>query len=144
MLEHLPDASFIKKIPGRFPEETSAMLRPYWGKADVVIAYSVLHHIRPASHISVFLNRAMALLARGGTLLIGDIPNRSKRRRFAATPRGRRLPPALKNRRDPFDDAALLGFVAWARRKGYEAFLLPQGQALPMANRREDLLIYKP
>jgi hypothetical protein len=31
-----------------------------------------------------------------------------------------------------------------ARNQGFEAYLLPQGDGLPMANRREDILITKP
>ena len=35
-----------------------------------------------------FLDKAVSLLALGGRLLIGDIPNRSKRRRFCASAEG--------------------------------------------------------
>jgi hypothetical protein len=42
------------------------------------------------------------------------------------------------------DDAVILGVIMRARAQGCDAYWLPQGEALPMANRREDVLIIKP
>jgi len=42
------------------------------------------------------------------------------------------------------DDSVLIGIILRARAAGYDAYLLPQPSDLPMANRREDILIKKP
>jgi hypothetical protein len=42
------------------------------------------------------------------------------------------------------DDSVLLGLILRARGAGYEGYLVPQPDNLPMANRREDILIRKP
>jgi hypothetical protein len=89
-------------------------------------------------------------------MLIGDIPNVSKRRRFFSSPAGREYhrrftgsdePPEVTfNAVEPekIDDAVLLGLVARARAAGCDAYLVPQADELPMANRREDLLVVRP
>ncbi len=42
------------------------------------------------------------------------------------------------------DDGVMLGILARVRGFGFDSFLLPQRADLPMANRREDILILKP
>jgi hypothetical protein len=42
------------------------------------------------------------------------------------------------------DDAVLFALMARARAAGADAWLLPQPPHLPMANRREDLLLRRP
>ena len=42
------------------------------------------------------------------------------------------------------DDSVLIGLVLRARAAGFDAYLVPQPETLPMANRREDLVIRKP
>jgi hypothetical protein len=42
------------------------------------------------------------------------------------------------------DDAVVLGIVARCRAAGFDAYLMPQPPVLPMANRREDILIVRP
>jgi hypothetical protein len=77
------------------------------------------------------------------------------RRRFLASPAGelflRRAPagtpspPAgavIEHRR--LDDAVLVGLLSRARAAGFHAFLMPQARGLPMADRREDMLIVRP
>lgn len=41
------------------------------------------------------------------------------------------------------DDSIVLAIVARLRRFGCEAYLVPQNDNLPMANRREDILVVK-
>jgi hypothetical protein len=41
------------------------------------------------------------------------------------------------------DDGVILGLVARMRAAGLHAFVLPQGPDLPMATRREDILIMR-
>jgi hypothetical protein len=155
MLAQLPDAPFIEKRPGLFPtcRDTLADLQ---GRIDVMLSYSVLHYVFVDANVFDFIDGALDLLAGAGELLIGDIPNVSKRRRFFATERGiayhRRFTgsdslPDLQHDaplRGLIDDAVVLGLVARARAGGADAYVVPQDPALPMANRREDILIRKP
>jgi hypothetical protein len=103
-----------------------------------------------------FVDALAGLLAPGGQLLIGDIPNASMRRRFLSSAAGRTYhqahfgdaaPPEIAfNRLEPgaIDDAVVLGCIARLRAAGFDAFVVPQSPELPMANRREDILIHRP
>jgi hypothetical protein len=155
MLAHHPDGERIHKFSGRFPD-CADMLEEYAGLVDAILAYSVLHYVFPRGSVHTFLDEAMKLLAHGGYMLIGDIPNVSMRRRFFSSPAGRRFhreftgsddPPAVAfNVLEPakIDDSVLLGLVARARAAGCDAYLVRQADELPMANRREDLLVVRP
>ena len=46
--------------------------------------------------------------------------------------------------RDQIDDGVVLGLVTRARNFGFDAYVVPQAPDLPMANRREDILIVRP
>lgn len=156
MLALLPDEPCAAKLPGRFPEECAAFLEEHRGRLDAILVYSVVQYVFRESNVFAFFDACLELLADGGQLLIGDIPNQSMRRRFFSSAEGVRfhqeftgtgeVPAVPFNTLEPgrIDDAALLGLVLRARSAGYDAFLLPQAAGLPMANRREDLLVRKP
>lgn len=156
MLALLPAADGVEKLPARFPEECGPFLAKNRGRLDAILVYSVLQYVFRESNVHAFFDACLELLSDGGRLLIGDIPNRSMRRRFFDSPTGVRfhreftggeeLPPVEHSRLEPglIDDAAVLGLVLRARAAGYHAFLVPQGPELPMANRREDLLVERP
>ena len=103
-----------------------------------------------------FVDACLSLLAPGGQLLIGDIPNVSKRKRFFASAAGVRchqqytgtdeVPAVMFNtlERSKIDDAVVLAILGRARAAGFDAYVLPQAAELPMANRREDVLIVRP
>ena len=42
------------------------------------------------------------------------------------------------------DDGVVLGILARCRAAGFDAYVLPQPPELPMANRREDVLVQRP
>ena len=44
---------------------------------------------------------------------------------------------------DEIDDGVVLGLVARMRVAGFQAFVMPQAPDLPMAGRREDVLIIR-
>lgn len=154
VLSQLPDRPFVRKVDGYFPLDTRRALAKYANRADVVLTYSTWHYVCAEASPSVFLKEAIGLLAHRGALLIGDIPNASKRKRFFASPQGKvfhrtfmgsqRVRKIAQGRRGAIDDQALWSWVSQARRLGCDAYLLPQGESLPMANRREDILICKP
>jgi hypothetical protein len=155
MLAHHADGDGVRKFSGRFPDAPE-LLTEFEGRVDAIVAYSVLHYVFVDASVHLFLDRALELLAHGGQLLIGDIPNVSKRRRFFSSPAGRDFHRRFTGSDDPpevafndveaerIDDAVLLGLVARARAAGFDAHLVPQADDLPMANRREDLLVTRP
>lgn len=155
MLAHHPDGNGVRTFACQFPD-CPELIEEFRGGVDAILVYSVLHYVFPKSSVNTFLDRAMELLAHGGQMLIGDIPNVSKRRRFFSSPAGRDFhreftgsdeSPAVDFNQveaKQMDDAVLLGLVARARAAGFDAHLVPQADDLPMANRREDLVVYRP
>jgi hypothetical protein len=152
MLGKLPDEPFIRKLHGHFPDEIS--LEEYAAAVDVVLVYSVLHYVFAEGGLWPFLDRALSLLASGGAMLLGDIPNASKRRRFFTSEAGiafhrnfmgdESLPDlGSSDESAKIDDAVVLEILRRARAKGFDAYVGPQLDDLPMANRREDILIVR-
>ncbi|MFL5782717.1 MAG: class I SAM-dependent methyltransferase [Thermoleophilaceae bacterium] len=154
MLAQLPDRQGIVKVAGAFPHDAE-MPPGIDGTVDAVVVYSVLQYVHAEADSAAFLDRALALLAHGGRMLVGDIPNSSKRARFFASPAGREFHRGFTGSDDPrpagdggasggIDDAAVLGVLDRARRAGFDAYVVAQAPELPMANRREDILVVRP
>jgi len=155
MLAHLPNEPFIKKIIGYYPDCVE-LLKNYHNGIDVILTYSVLHYIFVESNIWNFLDNSLDLISDGGEMLIGDIPNISQRKRFFSSKNGiefhqnftgkEEFPEVAFNKieRHKIDDSVVLSLVTRARNQGFNAYVLPQKSDLPMANRREDILIRKP
>ena len=145
----------VAKHAGRYPDAVD-LGDTLQGRVDAKLCYSVLHYVFVDMPLHRFIYASLALLAPGGQLLIGDVPNVSRRKRFFASDNGRRFhraftggdedPAVLFNRIEPdqIDDAVMLGIVHRARLQGFDAFIVPQDPRLPMANRREDLLVTRP
>ena len=156
MLLHLPDPPNVHKVAGRFPANEGVIKEQISEGADVVLAYGVLSVVFADSNPFLFLDRAAALLRNGGHLLVGDVPNASKLRRFLASEAGvsyhkqymrtEETPPisAFDAPSDRIDDGVILGIVDRMRRRGFDAYIVPQSESLPLANRREDILIVRP
>jgi SAM-dependent methyltransferase len=156
MLAHHPDGPDLRKVPARFPR-CEPLLDELAGTVDAVIVYSVLQYALVDASPIDFVDAALELLAPGGRLLIGDLPNATMRKRFLASDAGlahhRRyvggdgsVPAVAFNRleRGELDDALALALVSRARAAGFHAWIVPQDPALPMGNRREDILIERP
>jgi len=155
MLALLPDVAFARKYAARFPD-CEALFAQYDGRINAIICYSVLHYVFEEGNVFDFLDRSLQLLAPGGAMLLGDIPNASKRKRFFASARGAEFhkaftgrdeePVVAFNQAEPgkIDDAVVLALVQRCRAAGCDAYVLPQPPDLPLANRREDILICKP
>ncbi len=152
MLNLTPDQPFLTKVPGRFPEAAAHLQ----SKFDVVLAYSVLHYVFVDGSCFDFVDRALALLKPAGELLIGDVPNVSMRKRFLSSDAGREFHRKFMGTSEPpkieygvlepgqIDDAAVLAILHRCRASGFDAYVLPQAPGLPMANRREDILVRRP
>jgi len=155
MLKHLPDESYITKFDAYYPQCPS-LFSAYAGKIDVILCYSVFHYIFVESNMWNFLDKSLELLAEGGRLLIGDIPNISMRRRFFSSESGKKFHREFTGKSsDPevtfnvvdantIDDSVIFSILMRARNAGFDAYVLPQSRSLPMSNRREDILITRP
>lgn len=155
MLDQLPVNPNVRKIPARYPD-CPEFLEEYRGKFDAIITYSVIQYVFAEGNIFDFLDKSLQLLAPGGGMLIGDIPNLSMRKRFFASENGvahhRQFTGSdetplvtfncLESRN--IDDSVVLALISRARAAGFHSFILPQASNLPMANRREDLLLVRP
>ncbi|MCC6338287.1 MAG: class I SAM-dependent methyltransferase [Myxococcales bacterium] len=155
MLDRVQAGPHVRKVPGKFPA-MPALVEEFRGRATAVIAYSVLHYVFEGEDLFGFLDAACGLLAPGGHLLLGDLPNVSKRRRFFASETGVAFHKAFMKTEQPpvvepyaleparIDDGVVFGILMRYRAAGFDAYVLPQGPALPLRNRREDLLIVRP
>jgi hypothetical protein len=156
VLDNLPDRPNIIKFPGHFPDQCDDLLNNYAQKIDGIIIYSVIHYVLPGYDLFGFFDRALHLLKEGGVLLIGDIPNVSKRRRFLASENGARFHKHYMNTTenpkvnfntlefDLIDDSVVLALMLRARSSGFDAYVVPQPDDLPCANRREDIIVVRP
>ena len=146
---------FLLKVPGMFPdvyEDIHRVQKEY----DAIICYSVFHYIFHDTNMWKFIDCCFSLLKPGGQFLLGDIPNISKRKRFFASKSGIDFHKEFtKSDSDPIvnfnkieegkiDDSILLSIVMRAQYFGFNAYILPQKNNLPMSNRRDDILILRP
>lgn len=132
-------------------------------KYSRVLSYSVLHYPDDPED---FIDRAVSLLAPGGKLFIGDIPNKSKRGRFLASNFGREFEAKYQNKplqeipvfnshhdfvkmdsvgeTNILDDSFLLRVMEKYRNQGLDVFIQEQKKDLPMSFTREDLIMFLP
>ena len=155
MLAHLPNDDFIHKFPAYYPQ-CEPLFEQYTSKVDVLLTYGVVQLVFVEGNLWDFLDRSLELLAEGGQMLIGEIPNISKRRRFFSSANGVKFHKEFMNTQDPpevhfnrlerhnIDDSVILAMVTRARNQGFDAYILPQAPGLPFENRREDVLIRRP
>jgi 2-polyprenyl-3-methyl-5-hydroxy-6-metoxy-1,4-benzoquinol methylase len=156
MLVLLPTLPSATKLPGRFPQEHRDFVAGNLGTFDAIVVYSVIQYVFSESSLYDFLDSATALLSHGGQLLVGDIPNASMRQRHFSSPAGRAQHVEFARRAGgspvvpsgttsgKIDDGVMLSILARYRAAGFHAYVLPQAPDLPMANRREDVLIVRP
>ena len=154
MLALLPDGPHIHKVAGAFPQALESQFESLRASFDVIVAYSVVQYVFAEGNLWNFFDRCLALLAEGGELLLGDLPNQIMRQRLFASSTGRRLHREYTGRDEPppapifdaqqMDDSVVLSLLARARAQGFHAWVVPQSPALPMSNRREDILVRRP
>lgn len=157
MLNLLPNVSNEKivKVAAKYPECADLLLN-LQGRVNAILVYSVIQYVFSEGNIFDFIDKSLALLAPGGRMLIGDIPNSSMRKRFFLSETGiRHHQEFTKSNEIPvvslntisagqIDDSVVIGILSRARAAGFHAYVLPQAEGLPMANRREDILVIRP
>ena len=156
MLDNLPDDDSIIKVEGYFPNTCNEFIESYKKKIDYIIVYSVIQYVFNELSIFNFIDNSCDLLNEGGKFIIGDIPNISKRKRFFSSKNGIEFHKRFTGRDEipevdfnkiefnNIDDSVIFSIIQRCRIAGLDAYVLPQGKDLPMANRREDILIIKP
>ncbi len=155
MLSCLPESRAVTKIQGRFPDNLERVPQAAAGGYDAIIVYSVLHNAMIDANPFSFVDAAVGLLAPGGALLIGDLPNISKRNRFFASETGVAYHQSFtKSDERPtvepyqisvkrIDDGMVFGLMLRYRNFGFETYLLPESSDIHFSNRREDMLIVR-
>ncbi len=151
--DRVPLSRQIECAPGNFMEIDLA------GQSfDKILIYSVLHYLSSEQEVLDFVDRALALCAPGGRLLLGDLPNRDRKARFAASSAGQTVAREWQaqvsqagghafddlptdSRLVAIDDKLVLALMARARAAGHESYLLAQPPDLPFGGSREDILI---
>ena len=155
------DSSNVLKFKGYFLKDFGANY--FKEQFDIIIVYSVLSCVEDAA---MFVLSLAKLLNEDGEMLIGDIPNQSKKARLLTSVKGsnfereyRKMPPEDKPLFDSYadyfssledteagillDDDFLLMLISKLRKLGYDTYLVPQSAKLPYNVTREDLLIRK-
>lgn len=155
MLDQLPDGPGIRKTAAFYPD-CGPLIEELQGRVDAVIVYSVLQYVVVDTSVVRFLDTTLSLLAPRGALLLADIPNVSARKRFFASETGKQFHRQFTGRdEDPevrhfmiedgaIDDSLVFAILQRARAAGFHSYVVPQPDHLPLANRREDILIIRP
>ncbi len=143
-------------VPGDFLEVDLDQLP----QVDKILIYSVIHCLRSEGEVIEFMNRALGLLNAGGVLLIGDLVNVDRKKRFQNSEAGRLFSKEWDENKsqegDELDqvsrhetstvwcDDLILRLLGAARQQGFHSYLVPQPISLPFGHTREDLVIVKP
>jgi SAM-dependent methyltransferase len=160
----------VARVAGEVPENVSLIagkwpeVRPQ-GSFDRILVYSVLHYLEDRPSAEAFVEACVDALGDGGALMLGDLPNEDARRRFRQSAGGQEFEADWRRRvgqsedenpevamlheiftrvpkADPFiDDAFVLDMLSRYRRRGFDAYVVPQGEQLPFCFTREDILI---
>ena len=153
IIKTIDNKSNIKFIEGKFPDlDLEKNI-----KFDAIILYSIIHYI-DKENIFNFLDSILDRLEFGGALLIGDIPNINKKRRFNNSQFGKsfnlqwgkNLKSCYTSDNYPvldlshFNDSLIIEIVKYIRAKGtFNAYILPQSSNLPVSYIRDDILVEK-
>lgn len=141
---------------GKWPEVQLA------GTYSKILIYSVIQYLNSPAAVFHFIDSALKIMRPAGMLLLGDLPNADKNRRFMASKNyeiinarykkrcekdwesdtaAMRQISAVKNTTVDVNDALILDIVSRYRAAGYNVYILPQGNKLPFCETREDVLI---
>ena len=129
---------------------------------DKILVYSVLNTLSDEAEALTFLDKAVAMLAPQGRLLLGDIANIDRKQRFLSTDDGQKFDKDWRAKmstsrqvkrgstylKDEMvfrpSDVFVFSLLQRYRKRGYETYLLPQPSSLPFGHTREDVLVVAP
>lgn len=151
--------SAVKWVVGGYPG--AKLDGPY----DRIVVYSMLQYLPNHAMCLEMIGWLVDMLAPGGRMLIGEMPNTDKRARFQQSAAGKAFAAeweamkasfpekrlnefiALNDSMDQvsqFNDAVIYEMMRIANAKGAHAYLLPEPADLPYGHTRDDLLIVRP
>ncbi len=129
------------------------------GYFSKIVVYSVLHCLHDNASLYTFIDKSLSLLAPGGQLIFGDIPNFDLKQRFMTSLEGERFAMqwsqmmASSEIKEPdfgevksaivFNDEKVIELVGYIRSKGFHAYVVPQNPDLPFGHTREDVVVRK-
>ncbi len=142
MLAHLKPHPNRVHIEGRFPDVLSTV-ESLPQSASLVVAYSVLQYVIRDMPAMEFLDGICRLLRPGAVAVIGDNPNRDRRKRHLDAS-GERISLPDETGVDLVTDSLVLDSCGQIREMGLDAFCLPQHRGLKTWDHREDLWIQRP
>lgn len=130
---------------------------------DRILSYSVLHSLPNEDTLFAFIDKALSVLNPKGRMLLGDLANTDKKRRFMSSARGKKFAKfweekfSQENYSEAYekwdlpkvdavviDDEFVVRILTHIRDKGFHAYVLDQPQNLPFGNTREDILVIGP
>ena len=132
-------------------------------KFENILVYSVLQLLENDDEVFKFIDKSLKLLEPGGKLLIGDVTNDDKKKRFLDSNFGKKFSKEWekKLKSEPIEsrnamnelgkdkecvrinDKLILSIATYFRKKKYEVFILNQDNNLPFGRTREDILFIK-
>lgn len=137
-------------------------------KFDKIIIYSVIQYLASKKEVFTFIDKAIDVLKKNGKLLIGDLPNESKERRFLNSKLGKTIYGKWNDERKKtreknkiecigdilhnrpkdtqyvkINDALILSILSKARNDNFDSYVVPQSPQLPFGYFREDIIIEK-
>jgi cyclopropane fatty-acyl-phospholipid synthase-like methyltransferase len=144
----------IDLYPGNFLEMNLPSQR-----FNKILIYGVVQLLDSMDAVICFISRALSLLDKNGVLLLGDLSNQDKKKRWLNSKTGKDatadwMGQTAKNGPHPMsaleadrslvalDDNFVMQAILYGRSMGFESYLLPQPSALPFGNSREDILYF--
>ena len=138
----------IKYLSGEFQKQK---IKKRFNK---VLCYSV---IQCTNNPKVFFNEILNIVSDQSSILIGDIPNTSKKKRFLTSKFGKkfeekRIKKKINNinkylkenkQNNLINDELIKEFLIKFKKKGFNFFILRQDSKLPFSYTREDILVEK-
>jgi 2-polyprenyl-3-methyl-5-hydroxy-6-metoxy-1,4-benzoquinol methylase len=145
----------MRFLAGRFPETAID------DKFDRILIYSVLQCVTDFAEAARFLDAAAALLAPGGRMVVGDLPNADRKSRFQNSEAGQKFEVEWAQLREAnpesgpnplsgvsslgtFNDQMIVDLIHRHRAAGFHAYVVDQDPALPFGHTREDIIIVRP
>jgi SAM-dependent methyltransferase len=147
-------------VPGYWPEAKVE------GLFDRMLVCSVMQGLPDEAFARKFVDACLSRLKPGGMLLLADLPNEDMRQRYLHSGEGKRVSAEYDAVRDKaraedkageysirdtifaeghadvyLSDQFTLDLVSDVRKRGFDAFILPQPAGLPFYMSREDILI---
>lgn len=161
--------NIINRLKSKYPDLKADFYGENFLEAQIdnrftkILAYSVLPALPDSKTVYAFVDKALSLLEPNGRMLLGDLANEDKKKRFLTSQRGAQFQKEWEAMREDsgneqdiasflssndqavtMNDDLIIDLLRHIRGKGYSAYLLSQPQNLPFGNTREDILVEAP